>query len=133
MILWRAANDDYISDSASFAECRESAELYLNNPGFGGSTLYYAEVEISEYLDLTGSDAMELLQATLGSDHDFGAIGAGCTPEAAAGWSAGGRDGLSAVGNASHPQLRPPAADKRSMTPTGARRRRAPCCGAGKD
>ena len=75
MILWRAANDDYISDSASFAECRESAEMYLNNPGFGGSTLYYAEVEISEYLDLTGSDAMELLQATLGSDHDFGAIG----------------------------------------------------------
>ena len=75
MILWRAANDDYISDSASFAECRESAELYLNNPGFGGSTLYFAEVEIIDYLDLTGSDAMNILQATLGSDHDFGAIG----------------------------------------------------------
>ena len=75
MILWRAANDDYISDSASFAECRESAEAYLNNPGFGGSTLYFAEVEISDYLDLTGSDAMDILQATLGSDHDFGAIG----------------------------------------------------------
>ena len=75
MILWRAANDDYISDSASFAECRESAELYLNNPGFGGPTLYFAEVEIIDYLDLTGSDAMNILQATLGSDHDFGAIG----------------------------------------------------------
>ena len=75
MILWRAANDDYISDSCSFAETRESAELYLDNPGFGGSTLYTAEVEIGEYLDLTGSDAMEILQTTLGSDHDFGAIG----------------------------------------------------------
>jgi hypothetical protein len=73
--LWRAASDDYVSDSCSFAETREAAELYLDNPGFGGSTLYTAEVEIAEYLDLTGDDAMELLQATLGSDHDFGAIG----------------------------------------------------------
>jgi len=75
MILWRAADDDYIRDSASFAEDRDAAELYLDNPGFGGDTLYYAEVEIDEYLDLTGEDAMEVLQARLGSDHDFGAIG----------------------------------------------------------
>ena len=75
MILWRAANDDYVSDSCSFAETREAAELYLDNPGFGGSVLYTAEVEIAEYLDLTDADGMERLQAVLGSDHDFGAIG----------------------------------------------------------
>lgn len=75
MILWRAANDDFISDSASFAEDRDAAELYLDNPGFGGPVLYYADVEIGEYLDLTGDDAMDVLLATLGSDHDFGAIG----------------------------------------------------------
>ena len=75
MILWRAAKDDYVSDSCSFAETREAAELYMNNPGFGGNTLWTADVEICEYLDLTEADAMERLQAVLGSDHDFGAIG----------------------------------------------------------
>jgi hypothetical protein len=75
MILWRAANDDHISDSCSFAELRESAEAYLDNPGFGGDTLYSTEVEIDDYLDLTGDDAMERLLEALGSDHDYGAIG----------------------------------------------------------
>jgi hypothetical protein len=75
MILWRAANDDHISDSCSFAETREAAEAYLDNPGFGGDTLFTADVEIDDYLDLTGDDAIEQLQAALGSDHDFGAIG----------------------------------------------------------
>jgi hypothetical protein len=75
MILWRAANDDHISDSASFAETRETAEAYLDNPGFGGDTLYYTEVEIDDYLDLTGSDAMELLLEAIDSDHSYGAIG----------------------------------------------------------
>lgn len=75
MILWRAANDDHISDSASFAETRETAEAYLDNPGFGGDTLYYADVDVDEYLDLTGDDAIERLLEALGSDHDYGAIG----------------------------------------------------------
>ncbi len=75
MILWRAANDDHISDSASFAESREVAEFYLDNAGFGGDTLYYADVEIDDYLDLTGDDAMADLLAALDSDHDYGAIG----------------------------------------------------------
>jgi hypothetical protein len=75
MILWRAANDDHISDSCSFAEERESAEAYLDNPGFGGDTLYSADVEIDDYLDLTGDDAMERLLKAIGSDRDFGAIG----------------------------------------------------------
>jgi hypothetical protein len=75
MILWRAANDDHIGDSCSFAETREAAEAYLDNPGFGGDTLFTADVEVGDYLDLTGDDAVEQLQAALGSDHDFGAIG----------------------------------------------------------
>jgi hypothetical protein len=75
MILWRAASDDLIVGSASFAETREAAELYLNNPGFGGDTLYFAEVEIDDYLDLTGDDALERLQESLDDDHDYGAIG----------------------------------------------------------
>lgn len=75
MRLWRAAADDHISDCASFAESREAAEAYLNNPGFGGGTLYCCDVEIEEYLDLTGRDAMDLLMAAIDSDHDYGAIG----------------------------------------------------------
>lgn len=74
MRLWRAAEDDYIGDSASFSEEREAAEAYRNNPGFGGSTLYYADVD-AEPLDLTGDDAMDVLMETIGSDHDYGAIG----------------------------------------------------------
>lgn len=75
MKLYRAADDDHISDSASFAETREVAECYLDNPGFGGANLYCAEVEIDDYLDLTGDDASELLADAIGDDHDFGAIG----------------------------------------------------------
>ena len=75
MRLWRAANDDYISDSASFAETRESAEAYRDNPGYGGDTLYYADVEPDDMLDLTGPDAMASLLDALDSDHDYGAIG----------------------------------------------------------
>jgi hypothetical protein len=74
MRLWRAATDDHIGDSASFAECRESAEAYLNNPGFGGDTLYRADVD-ADPLDLTGDDAMDVLLDAIGSDHDYGAIG----------------------------------------------------------
>ena len=75
MILWRAAGDDHISDSASFAETRETAEAYLGNPGFGGETLYYTDVEIEDYLDLTGDDAMADLLSAIDSDSDYGAIG----------------------------------------------------------
>lgn len=75
MKLWRAASDDHIGDSASFSESRESAELYLDNPGFGGATLYVCEVEPVGVLDLTGDDAMSALMAAIDSDHDYGAIG----------------------------------------------------------
>lgn len=77
MRLWRAADSDYISDSCSFANDRDAAEAYLDNPGFGGSVLYYADVEIDddELLDLTGDDALQTLLDALDSDHDYGAIG----------------------------------------------------------
>lgn len=75
MKLYRASNDDHISDSASFAETRETAEAYLDNGGFGGGTLYTADVEPSDVLDLTGDDAMSELLAAIDSDHDYGAIG----------------------------------------------------------
>jgi hypothetical protein len=46
--LYRAADEDLIVDVASFAAAREDAEAYLDDPGFGGSTLYRAEVTYSE-------------------------------------------------------------------------------------
>lgn len=74
--LWRAADDDYIGDSASFAETREAAEAYLDNPGFGGARLWTAEVDAVDVLDLTdSSDPMAGLLAAIDSDHDYGAIG----------------------------------------------------------
>jgi len=78
MRLWRAAEDDYISsDSVSFSEDRDSAESYLDNPGFGGHKLFQTDIVVDEddLLDLTGHDAMDRLLETLDSDHDYGAIG----------------------------------------------------------
>ena len=75
MKLWRAADDDHISDSASFAESRDVAETYRHNGGFGGSVLYYADIEPEDILDLTGDDALLDLLTALGTDHDYGAIG----------------------------------------------------------
>lgn len=60
--LWRAASDDYISQGYSFAAEREVAELYLDNPGFGGDKLYKAVVkfEESQVIDLTDASASEV-------------------------------------------------------------------------
>jgi len=78
MTLWRAANDDSISDCASFSTTRGAAEAYLSNPGFGGRTLYRAEVEIdaAKVLDLIDcDDAIERLCDVTGKAHP-GAIDA---------------------------------------------------------
>jgi hypothetical protein len=55
--LYRAADDDYLSDCASFAADREDAEAYLDNPGFGGSTLLKTTVEVDDdaVLDIRSS------------------------------------------------------------------------------
>ena len=70
--LWRAAADDLIVGSASFARRREHAECYLDNPGFGGPNLYRCEVEIDEarVLDLLDADdALEELCRVAGTSH----------------------------------------------------------------
>jgi hypothetical protein len=46
--LYRAADDDYLSDCASFAANRDDAEAYLNNPGFGGSKLWQTTFEVDD-------------------------------------------------------------------------------------
>lgn len=56
LTLYRAANStDLDRGTASFSESRATAEAYLDNPNFGGSTLYTLTVEIAdgELLDLT--------------------------------------------------------------------------------
>lgn len=56
MTLYRASNyASTNSDTTSFAARRADAAAYLNNPGYGGATLWRTEVEIvdSEVLDIT--------------------------------------------------------------------------------
>ena len=57
-VLYRAANDDIITDCAAFAETPEAAKVYLDNPGYGGAHLYRADVDIAEaeLLDLVDCD-----------------------------------------------------------------------------
>lgn len=73
--LWRAANDDFVRQGTAFAEERAVAELYLDNPGYGGSTLWKARVSVPEeaVLDLRGVSVRELTRR-LGV-HNPGAIG----------------------------------------------------------
>lgn len=56
MKLYRTANDTHVnSDTTSFAEERDAAEAYLDNPNFGGARLYEIDVEIDDatVLDIT--------------------------------------------------------------------------------
>lgn len=73
--LWRAAADDYVSQGMSFAESRDVAEAYLDNPGFGGASVFCAEVEIDsgkvlDWTEMSIDDAV----AELDMSHP-GAIG----------------------------------------------------------
>jgi hypothetical protein len=73
-VLWRAAQDDYIRDTASFAADREDAEAYRDNRGYGGPVLYRAEVEIDEaevldLYDLDESDAIRAIRERTGLPH----------------------------------------------------------------
>lgn len=65
--LYRAADDDYLSDCASFAAYRSDAEAYLDNPGFGGSRIWVTEVEIDDdaVLDIRSSRDDAQVQALL--------------------------------------------------------------------
>lgn len=76
--LYRAADDDIVTDNASFSTTREAAQAYLDNPGFGGRSLYRADVEIDpkRTLDLfDSSDPIGDIMKRTGLDHP-GAIGA---------------------------------------------------------
>lgn len=76
--LWRVADDDIITDNASFATSREAAEAYLDNPGFGGRNLFRARVTMDpeRVLDLYDeADPVSVLADRLGISHP-GAIGA---------------------------------------------------------
>ena len=72
--LYRAANDDYISQGFSFATSRATAQAYLDNPGFGGATIFRTRIYVTEeVIDLT-SWSVRKLAHHLGFS-DPGAIG----------------------------------------------------------
>lgn len=58
--LYRAADTDEVNhDSTSFGESRDVAEVYRNNPGYGGEHTYRAKVEVDpkRVLDVSSHDA----------------------------------------------------------------------------
>jgi SPP1 gp7 family putative phage head morphogenesis protein len=54
--LYRAASEEHIAPGYSFAETVETAQEYLDNPGFGGHSIYKAAVRVdpTKVLDLRG-------------------------------------------------------------------------------
>ena len=75
MDLYRAAKDDYVDTGYSFAESIEAARAYLDNPGFGGASLYTAVIDPrpEQVIDLTDVSTSEL--ADMLGLSDPGAIG----------------------------------------------------------
>ena len=70
MIIYRAADDTDISAPCCFAEELETARAYLDAGQYGGSTLYRADVEISDVLDLTAcSDELQAVCDLIGAPH----------------------------------------------------------------
>lgn len=53
--MYRAAKDALVGVGYSFAGRRSDAEAYLDNPGFGGETLYRCRIEMGDMIDLTES------------------------------------------------------------------------------
>ncbi len=64
--LFRAADDNYVTSGTSFSESPEHAAAYLNNPGFGGHTLWRVPVRPTNVLDLADSQDLfaDLSQAS---------------------------------------------------------------------
>lgn len=78
--LWRAADDDIVVGSASFSTDRDAAKAYLDNPGFGGTRLWKAELEIDpnsllDLHDLDNDDALEKINEIVEKKIKPGAIG----------------------------------------------------------
>lgn len=64
--LYRAADSDDVRVGYSFASTRSAAVAYLDNPGFGGETLYRCRIEITDVIDLT--DGWDSLSAAIGEE-----------------------------------------------------------------
>lgn len=73
MRLWRAMDrNGYTGQWSCWSECREDAEAYLDNPGYGGDTLHVAEVDLTDarILDLTEGNEFLRLASALYDDED---------------------------------------------------------------
>lgn len=70
--LWRAADWDGVMEGNSFARDERDARAYLDNPGFGGASLYRAEVEVDESRVLDTRDMTEEQVAEIYGHHVFG-------------------------------------------------------------
>ena len=73
MTVYRACDEGYAGPEACYAESREAAEAYLDNPGFGGRHLW--EVHLAEgtkILDLTDRDWKSDLSEQLGMRDEWG-------------------------------------------------------------
>lgn len=68
--IYRAANDDYISQGYTFSEDIDAAREYLDNPNFGGDTLYESTIPSShKILDLSDTEsAWETLSEIYGKE-----------------------------------------------------------------
>ena len=68
--LYRAANDTYVRQGTSFG-ARSVAEAYLDNPNFGGQTLYVCRsIPRGNVIDLTGDDAYATISEIVGREID---------------------------------------------------------------
>ena len=63
--LYRAADSDDVRVGYSFAGRLDDAREYLDNPGFGGGTLYRASVDLADMIDLT-DDCWDTLSEAIG-------------------------------------------------------------------
>lgn len=73
--LYRAADQSTARQGACFTSSQADAEAYLDNPGFGGATLYSVEIDPRFRLECLGrrnglQELAEDLFETLGGDHE---------------------------------------------------------------
>jgi|WetSurMetagenome_2_1015567.scaffolds.fasta_scaffold25059_6 hypothetical protein len=68
--LYRASDDDDVSQGTSFAEDVDAARAYLDNPGFGGSTLWQCQVVVDDdkVLDLRDESVADVARSVGMSD-----------------------------------------------------------------
>ena len=74
--LWRAANEAETGTTACYAEAREDAEAYLDNPGFGGRNLYRVTLDPAAVIfDATKNDLRDIYGDRVDAfDHAYQAV-----------------------------------------------------------